>query len=294
MFSKVIIEFSDKQGLLDSYSLSFELRKHSVAKKWANLLAIALKKYKIDDPGRFYGFGDRNTQIENVLHRLNETIEIINSHSTIIKKNLIDIYDQDTLNYLHHIFEIYHGLLDKQNSDFWKDSPYSARSALATLNILVHEIEGLSRYLSAPEAQITWYNLPKVCKLSDEEYDLFEDKSKKGTIYLLYTEIGKTLEDLSIDNDSYIHEDAFKPFRTISADFRLKFYDDEQSVVDSRKNKIKEFYKSRKDFFLSKNLVWGHPYLRSGSIPVADLINLPSDLIENIECRCWIKSIQII
>ena len=78
---------------------------------------------------------------------------------------------------------------------------------------------------------VTWYRLKKYLTLDDDDYSLFEDVAKKGTIYLLYAEIGKTLEDLSVDNDQYIHDDAFKPFSHYSADFCVKYYDDDELTV---------------------------------------------------------------
>lgn len=294
MFSKILIEYANPNDLGDTYTVSFRLRTHNIAKNWANVVAIANKKYSIDDPGRFYGFGSKEQQIVNAIAKINRTIDEINSFEPLIDRKLSDINDQDTLNYLHHIFEVHHGLLDQQTSEFWNRAPDQVRRALANLNLNVHECEGVSRLThSCPSHIATWYKLKKYLTLTDDEYSLFEPAAKKGTIYLLYAEIGKTLEDLSIDDDNYIHDDAFKPFKHYSADFHIKYYNDDLLEVENKLINMKEYYDRNKEFFLSRNLPWGHPYLAAGKIPLADLETMPDDLIDKLETRQWVKSVTL-
>jgi hypothetical protein len=295
MFSKILIEYADPNNLVNSCSLTFNLRNHNIAKKWANVVSIAIKKYPIDDPGRFYGIGSKEQQISRAVTKINQTINEINAFEPLINRMVTDINDQDTLNYLHHIFEVYHGLLDQQTHEFWQRAPDNIRRALANLNTQVHECEDIGRTNVTNLAHIvTWYRLKKYLTLDDNDYSLFEDVAKKGTIYLHYVEIGKTLEDLSVDNDQYIHDGAFKPFRHYSADFYVKYYDDDELAVKNKLANIKDYYENNKEFFLSKNLQWGHPYLTSGAIPLADLDIVPNDLIDKIEKRQWVKSVILI
>lgn len=295
MFSKILIEYANPDNLVDNCSLTFSIRNHNIAKKWANVVSIAIKKYSIDNPGRFYGFGSKEQQMSSALTKINQTINEINAFEPLINRTVSDVYNQDTFNYLHHIFEVYHGLLDQQTHDFWKRAPDNVRRALANLNIQVHECEVVGRSkVSYPVHFVTWYRLKKYLKLDLDDYSLFENVAKKGTIYLLYTEIGKTFEDLSVDNDQYIHDDAMLPFKHYSADFYVKFYDDDELTVKNKLADIKDYYENNKEFFLSKNLPWGHPYLTSGAIPLADLDVVSDDLIDKLEKRQWVKSIQLI
>jgi hypothetical protein len=294
MFSKLLIEYADPIDLADNYTLSFTIRNHSVANTWAKLLDIAIKKYSIDDPGRFYQFGTRENQIAKALQKINDTIGLINDYSPIINRRLSDVSEQDTLNYLHHIFEEYHGLLDQQDHVFWLRAPTKIRKALADLNIQVHECESIARSLSnKPSHVLTWYKMPKLVRLEDSQYNLFEDCSKLGTIYLLYTEIGKTFEDLSIDNDKYIHDDAFRPFKHFSADFQVKYYDDDPRQIEEKRVIMQQYYETNREFFEKQGLSWGHPYLRSGAIPLADLDNTSADIISELESKQWVKTITI-
>ena len=294
MFTQVEIQYADPNNLDDVYSVEFKLKDHEVAQKWANLVVIANRKYPIDDPDRFYGFSDRAESVERSLKKINHTIDTINGFEPIIDRHLEDIIDQDTLNYLHHIFEVYHGLLDSQTSSFWTRSPDYIKKALADLNIYVHECELVGRNINPiPEHAITWYEMPKVTKLTNDDYELFKMGAKFGAINLLYTEIGKTLEDLSVDEDQYIFDSAFQPFRNISADFIVTYYNDDDADLKYRFANIKNYYDKHAKFFTDRELPWGHPYLSPGKITVAELSSVSSDIISKIKSRQWVKAINI-
>lgn len=238
--------------------------------RWCEQLESAQAKYKIDAPDRFYGFGTRQQQIDYAVKQINGCIDTINDFETIISRKLADINDQDTLNYLHHIFEIYHGLLDQQTHEFWLRAPLTVQRALAELNILVHRCESVSRQ-ALPRHVVTYYGWPKTQFLDSQDYTLFDDTIEFGTVYLNYVEIGKTLDDLAMDNDQYISDDAFRPFRHFSADFNVKFWSSDHRQLEQNRAKIKAYYDANQEFFTAKDLPWGHPYLASGSIPLADL-----------------------
>lgn len=294
MFTRIEIEYANPIDLDDTYHVAFKLKEHAVAQKWITMVDIANRKYEIDDPGRFHGFHGKEELIARALSKINHTISVINGFEKIIDRHLEDIIDQDTLNYLHHVFEIHHGLLDSQTSSFWNKAPDSIKKALADLNIQVHECESIGRNKNLTHANaVTWYKMPKVTKLQDEDYKLFEMNSRAGMIYLLYVEIGKTLEHLSVDNDRYISDTAFKPFRNVSADFLVKYYDDDPAHLEIKYHNMKAYYHTHQKFFTDQGLIWGHRYLSPGSIPVAEIEKMPADLIDKIKTRQWVKSITL-
>ena len=217
------ITFSNDQ---DSVDLKFKLLNNSISDRWVGEVLLAQHLgYSIDDPKRFYGFNSINEETNNALKLINQSINTINAYKPIVERSLNDINDQDTLNYLHHIFEVYHGLLNtQQDNEFFKNAPVEVQQALADLNIHVHRCESVSKN-NYPRCVITYYGLPKTKFLEQEDFKLFTPYYKFGTVYLNYVEIGKTLEDLSRDNDQYIADEAFRPFRQFSADFNIKFYD---------------------------------------------------------------------
>jgi hypothetical protein len=200
------------------------------------------------------------------------------------------------LNFLHHIFEVYHGLLG-QPHDFYIGAPEYVQKALAQLNIEVHRcesfVEGLGRRIM-PRHIVTWFGMNRNDKLEAEDYNHFTDYYEPGTIYLLYVEIGKTLEDLATDNDQYIGEDAYKPFVHYTADFVVRFFGTSKETWKANRIKMKEYYEKNKDFFDSKGLPLSHPHNRPGNIPVADLLSKHFDPYTELRKRQCVSKVTII
>lgn len=293
MYSYLCVEYADPVNQSDSITLKYKLRQNSVVPKWIAKLTQAQEKYSIDDPARFYGFGDLQTQIDYALTRINQCVEIINSHRKIIYRQLSDINDQDTLNYLHNIFEVYHGLLDQQTHEFYLSASDEVRKALADLNIAVHRCEGVARIIGARHV-VTYFGLPKTDQLELEDYDVFTDQYTAGTVYLNYVEIGKTLENLATDDDHYISDEAFKPFRYYSADFLILFTDSDVARTVSRRELIKKYYDDNMEFFSARGLNFDHPYLRPGKIPLADIDSPDEDVLQLLQTRQYVKSVKLI
>jgi hypothetical protein len=295
MFKNLYIAYSNSKNPLDTFTLEYRLRDNSVVPKWCQRVEQAQNKYTIDDPGRFYGFGPIQEQIKDAIAQINRCINTINKFESIVDRRLKDINDQDTLNYLHHIFEVYHGLLDQQTHEFWLRAPTQVQRALADLNVLVHRCESVSRQ-ALPRHVVTYYGLPKTEVLDQEDYSLFEDAVSFGTVYLNYVEIGKTLDDLAVDNDQYIGDDAFRPFNHYSADFNVKFWSSDDRQVESNRATIKAYYDANSEFFKSKKLPWGHPYLASGSIPLADLqyTGNRKELLKELESHQWVREVILL
>ena len=293
-FKNLHIAYCNPTNDLDTFILQYKLRDNPVVPKWCERVGSAQKKYKINDPKRFYGFGNIKDQKQDALNRINNVIDIINNFEPIIDRKLTSIQDQDTLNYLHNIFEQYHGLLGQQTHKFWRRAPEYIREALANLNIFVHRCESVN--YSRPRHVTTYFGLPKTEILALEDFEYFEDQYQFGTVYLNYVEIGKTLEDLTFDNDQYISEDAFKQFNHYSADFNVKFWSDDIGPVEERRVKIKQYYDNHKDFFQKKNLPWNHYSLKSGNIPLADLQYTGShkELLKELESHQQVKEVILL
>ena len=263
----------------DAMTLDFALRPNNLAQRWVKKVRAAQRlKYSIDQPDRFYGFGTFAEDTQHAIDHINQQIDIINQYQLIIDRRMTDVNDQDTLNYLHHVFENYHGLLDQQHHEFWQQAPEPVRQALARLNTAVHRCESVSRN-HARRAVITYYGLPKKHSLVDHDYDLIERDWKFGTVHLCYVEIGKTLFDLSQDDDQYISDKAFKPWNHYSADFVIQFNDSDPDRMQHKENLMWRYYDQHRDFFQSQGFDRQHPALKMGIFPVADLI---TDLNQSI------------
>lgn len=230
------------------YRLDFQLEQSPIADQWLEKMNKR-HRWPLDDPRRFYGFDDPGFARQDAERRLKECINTINSYQPVMCQEWTSVDDQDLLNYLHNIFERYHGLLDKQDTEWWRAAPQEVRKALANLNIYVHRAESVTRG-SYPRLVCTWFGMPKDSFLDKdlmEKYGVLNYEF--GGVYLNYVEIGKTIEDLEKDNDQYIGEDAFQPFQHYSADFNVRFYD---SAVDLAR--ISGYFETHQEFFQAKGI----------------------------------------
>ena len=277
-------------GQLDPLTLRFQIRDTPVARLWVNRMQ-ARGDYLLDHPKRFYGFDTTKQEQARAVDIIQQCISTINAYSPIITRSFE--YTQDCLNYLHNIFEKYHGLLNQQNTQYWNTAPLTVQQALAELNIAVHRCEtALAK--GNPRLVCTWFGMPKTERLSTElQQEHGTSEITFGTVYLNYCEIGKTAEDLAHDNDKYIADEAFKPFDHYSADFNIQFGN--RSLLKKYAN-VDNYIRQHRDFFLAhgiKNVynIKAQP-LR---FPVADLeySGDKKDLLEKIAQRQHVQQVTI-
>jgi hypothetical protein len=264
----LVIEYENDK---DTLTLEYRLRDNPVVEKWVERVRTAQELYSIDDPKRFYGFGKYEDQVADALNGINSCIALINLYKPIISTTLADVNDQDTLNYLHHMFEIYHGLLDAKTSKYWAEMPDAVKPALADLNLFVHRCESIARG-AHPRHVVTYYGLPKDKLLDESDYSHFTDTWSAGTVFLNYCEVGKTIMDLAVDNDKYMDNTAFQPFKHYSADFVVRFFEQTPQQAQEKYAIMNEYYLKHKSLFGE----W-QPSYTNGSLPLADLTT-PLDL----------------
>jgi hypothetical protein len=270
--------------------LKFRLRDTPVTDLWVERMQ-SRANYPLDNPNRFYGFGTQEQEQDRAVMYIQNCIATINSHETIIHRPFE--YTQDCLNYLHSIFERYHGLLDQQNTDYWNRAPTTVRKALAELNLAVHRCETVAKKIH-PKFVCTWFGMPKTHCIDSHLQDQFNEQTIQfGTVYLNYCEIGKTTEDLANDDDKYISNDAFKPFSHYSADFNVRFYD--QDLTPSY-SKIQHYIDQHRDFFLAHSITNVYNIkARPIRLPVADLIynGNQTQILSDIAARQWVHEVTI-
>lgn len=214
------------------------------------LARMALRdQYPLDDATRFYGFDSRQVEQTRASTMLAQCVNTINLYRPIIDRPFGSIFDRDYLNYLHSIFERYHGLLDQQDHHYWNSAPLWVQRALAELNIAVHRCETATSG-NRPRFVCTWFGLPKTQTIASRMMQQHGTLSPPfGTVCLNYVEIGKTLEDLAQDNDKYISDQAFLPFNHFSADFVVRFYEDSPDQLAARLEKMQQYYTTHRKWF---------------------------------------------
>lgn len=230
------------------FSLEFHLEQHAIAQQWLAKMR-ARHEWPMDDARRFYGFDGQDKSRARAEQDLQICIQTINAYQPIITREWTTIDDQDFLNYLHSIFEQYHGLLDQQGHEWWQKAPDEVRQALAGLNIAVHRAESATRG-DWPRVVCTWFGMPKDSSLDPKDMVQYGRLSYEfGGVYVNYVEIGKTLEDLAHDNDQWIGDDAFQSFLRYSTDFNIRFYD---AIADVAR--CYRYFEQHREFFTARGI----------------------------------------
>jgi len=274
------------QGL----TLQFKIRPTPLAELWVERMQ-ARGSYPLDHPDRFYGFGSQLEERIRAEIMIEQCITTINQHIPIIEREFD--WSQDCLNYLHNIFERYHGLLDQQTSKYWQQAPDQVKQALSELNLAVHRCETVLEG-TKPRFVCTWFGMPKTKKLDPAQLAQWgETQIQFGTVYLNYCEIGKTVEDLAHDNDKYIGEDAFRPFGHYSADFHVAFFNHDLSF---REPGMQQYIDRHQDFFLAHGITSVYNAIAQPlRFPVADLqyTGQPQQLIQEIARQQRVLEVNI-
>ena len=258
---------------LDDLELRFRVLDNPIAESWVERMQQRYR-WPLDDPQRFYGFNTQDEDQHIALVKIKECIQGINSWRPLIDRSISAVHDQDTLNYLHNIFEQWHGLLDQQPvHPEYGSIPNEIRHHLANLNVAVHRCESSARG-NRPRFVCTWFGMPKTETLSAEVmHQCGNLRPKFGSVCLNYAEIGKTLEDLTQDRDNYVSDDAFKPFDHYSADFNVRMYEETDDYVADRLVRMREYYDLHGDFFFDRGYTtFQDPRLLPLRFPVAELI----------------------
>jgi hypothetical protein len=236
-------------GRTNSVELVFDVLTTPVAELWLDRMSHR-HQWSMDNPDRFYGFDSIEQEKHRALSTMQQCIDTVNRYQHIINKELTQVDDQDTLNYLHNIFERYHGQLDQQSHEFWQSAPAEVQRSLALINITVHRCESLRGGSMNTRFVCTWYGMPKTQTLSlelQQQYGVLQ--SEFGGVYLNYCEIGKTAKDMAYDRDQYMADEMFKPFNYYSADFRVDLYSDSVEAAQQCQQQTAEYVLERKDFF---------------------------------------------
>ena len=296
MYKKLHVTYSGK----DDLTLTYNINDTSIAQRWAELLAESIEKYSIDDPERLYGFDTEALERQRAVDAINKCVDTINDYKPgFVERRMTSELIQDDLNYLHHIFEVYHGMLNEPH-EFYLAAPTEVRKALGQLNLEVHRCEVMSKGTirkMLPTHLVTYYDMPRGPEhrlLEDADYEHFTDFYEYGTVYLLYVEIGKTLQDMSIDNDDHISDEAYKPFRNYASDFVIRYFGTSHETWNNYRKLFRKHYEENQDFYDAR-YNYSHIYNRPGNIPLAKLQThlSPEEVVTEIQKRQFVSNIEL-
>lgn len=259
----LILRLSKKEDYSDILDLKFDLVPSVFLPKWIDrYLEASQRQDPISEPWAFYNLNNDWTE-QKTIDFLNYHIDVCNSIvPNLFNKKLDDISDQDTLNYIHSVFELHHGKLDEWlDNPLFKSNPKQLRESLSHINQTVHRCESFNgkKYM-----RIVYFDLPKNNTFSNDDYKLFTNYYEFGGLYTLYADVGKNLESLAFDNDQHHHD--FVPNLHYSVDCVLKLTEYQTDV-----EKIKKYYYDNIEYFNNLGYKENDIRLTTGNIKIAQL-----------------------
>ncbi len=187
--NQLIVTLGEQNQTMD---LVFDVLDTTVAQRWLDQVRMFLALGSpFDDRERFYNFPGTKFTREYCTQRLEGIINILRPWVPELEDwtTLTDL-NQNTLNQLHHVFEVYHGLYDQQKQNYrFQRMPAEARAAVADLNIWIHRMETLGQ---APRFVVTWHTKPTRLPLSSDDFKMMSLEEQWGDLRLNYCDIGKT------------------------------------------------------------------------------------------------------
>lgn len=240
---------------VEDYEIFFKVRDTEIAKKWYIELCKNYELYEVD---RFSNWGDLDFSL---VDKINKHIKIINQYDKIVDRELSSSSTQDDLNYLHKFFEDLRGDVI-EGTEWFNKAPEEVRLSVEKFNILIHQLEANTRTKNHPTVVVTFKDRP-IFNLDKKDLKYFTFRWTKGTVYINYCQVGKTVLDVFKDRDNIAK--GVRPQQYYSADFMVKFGPTTTYLVYLlRKIYIRLWVLFQKFQFKNYNL---------GMIPVADIIS---------------------
>lgn len=285
-------------GDANPHTLKFKILHSNLASRWERAMEQVFRfGFAVDNPTRFSGFDDVKLSQSKTLTQLSASIRIINSYGYGYIEEPNENPSLKYLQYVHEKFVSLHGHRSSTPNKFNTGAPTELQTALANINLCVHELENLLSNYVNQQCICTWYKV----QLEEEIPlgDMIQDGTlypKFGGVYLNYPEVGKTLSEMAKDNDQIINKETFQPFKTACADIIIRFDDAKRHSVEYDINNTQNYYLKHKEYFLSRGVnSINSPLLLPLHFPVAQLETTLSQLevLAIVKDRQYIKEVNI-
>ena len=263
---ELIIQLNHSDHPDEIYELPCDFEDTHFKNKWlARFYAAKERNDPISEPWAFYNLNDAWTN-NHTVEFLNQKIEICNELVPgMFSRYLTDIADQDTLNYLHSVFELHHGKLDEWKTDpLFEAHPTALRESLSHINQTIHRCEESNH--NDRKIRVVYFDLPKTEEYAVEDYELFTTAIDFGGVYVHYTDVGKPIEELAVAEDEWHY--GIVPYLHYSADFSIRFNNDD----GVEQHRLETLYKANNSDLLRQSGFKRLDYrLTPGSIKIAQL-----------------------
>jgi len=256
---KLILQFRDINQTVENYDLKFNIRNTPLAAAWRELLIknIFGTRHPIEKPYSLHGWQttwETNTprNLKYICTKLNAAIDYVNLRMKEHGYPHIDLEFtveklrsrkyQQLMNDIHHHFEILIGQ-SWNMSEWYKKADESTRTAIRMLNNYCHEIEGIvaaireqkilniipftdlhpSMFINVgmncPDFDGKYFLNKQKDEITLEQYECFADQYKWGSIFIYYSQLGKTHFDAFNDKDKNIDKDNISSWRFLTGEF---------------------------------------------------------------------------
>jgi hypothetical protein len=261
------LRLSKKNDHGNYFDLKFKLLTNKFVPKWVNrVLEAQQNQYPISEPWAMYNLNsDMNDEF--IKENINRLMKEVDQEHELFGIQIEDIKDQDLLNKIHAIFEETHGALDEwKTNPVFKNKSEMFRKNLSEINQLVHACESAR---GTPKIRIVWFDLPKTKLFNDDDYDLFTNKRTFGSLYHLYSDVGKNIEALTEDNDDHHH--GVVPNLHYSADCVCYFRDNSEGEVMQMEREQKKYIERNGNYLKENGYAVDDKRLTTGRVEIARL-----------------------
>ena len=284
----MILFFRNIKG--DVIEVKTTLYDSSVKDKWYELLQNVLKSEVTEYVKTFSLVGNfnKNRTPEIIIQQLIDGIKVIKNATWYPEYNLInepfesllEKFDRDLLNKLHHHFELLQGQIWNPAS-YLKKANGRERFAISKLNLCCHELEA---YYDSVEQKnnnrghhtyfyYSIYGTPKWIEITLEDKAKFSRLVFNGMIYLHYAQTGKTWYEAYCDRDEIVHLDNITEHRLMSGEFSVHIGPEFEFNMDE----------GFKKFITDRGFDWNDPSLAIGYCPIGQIESVAGISINDYE-----------
>lgn len=256
---KLILQFRDINQTVENYDLKFNIRNTPLAAAWCDLLIknIFGTRHPIEKPYSLHGWQttwetDTPRNLKYICTKLNSAIDYVNLRMKehgyphieleFTVEKLKSRKYQQLMNDIHHHFEILIGQ-SWNMSEWYKKADESTRTAIRMLNNYCHEIEGIVAAIreqkilniipftdlhpsmsinvgmNCPDFDGKYFLNKQKDEITLEQYECFANQYKWGSIFIYYSQLGKTHFDAFNDKDKNIDKDNISSWRFLTGEF---------------------------------------------------------------------------
>ena len=229
----------------------FDIVDSPIAMGWLKLFRQCLSG-NLQDFSRLHGVLDGPRQWPFLFERLKGIVERINQYGVYpIEESPKPPYSQEMANIFHHHFSVLSGAY-MEESDFFKEAPSSVKSAVCSLNAIIHEMEDFERALKinreaparTPMVLIhDFFCAPrfKIPAAMEKHFDL---NYSFGDVVLNYSQVGKTWLDLYFDDDEHVVDEVILPLAYLSGS-SITLFGDSDPWTGERRQKMEKILADR-------------------------------------------------